>query len=271
MRRHRHQRHALHLRQLLVGLVAQLADGAGGLFLQVPFVDRDDDGAAFLLDQIGDALVLLLEGVLDVEQHDHDLGKAHRVERVGDRKLFQLLVDARAAAKAGGVVDAEFLPAPVEIDRDGVARDAGLRPGEQALLADQPVDQRRLAGVGPADNGDADRMRARTARPPPRCCGRRAFGQRRAQRVVEIGQAFVVLGGNRHRVAEAERIGVEPPASPAVPSILLAISTIGLPDLRTSSAKARSTRRRPGARVDHEEDRIGLRRSRSRSAPACGR
>ena len=123
-------------------MVAQLADGARGLFLQVPFIDRDDDGASFLLDQIGDALVLLLEGVFDVEQHHHHLGKAHRIERVGDRKLFQLLVDARAAAQAGGVVDAEFLAVPIEIDRDGVAGGAGLRRGEQPLLADQPVDQR---------------------------------------------------------------------------------------------------------------------------------
>ena len=146
--------------------LAQLADGARGLFLQIPFVDRDDDGAAFLLDQIGDALILLLEGVLDIEQHDHDFGEAHRVERVGDRQLFQLLVDARAAAHAGGVVDAEFLAVPIEIDRDGIARGAGFRRGQQPLLADQPVDQRRLAGIRPSDDGDADRMAVRTARPP---------------------------------------------------------------------------------------------------------
>ena len=97
------------------------------LFLQVPFVDRDDHGAAFLLDQIGDALVLLLEGVVDVEQHHHDFGEADGVERVGDRQLFQLLLDARAAAHAGGVVQAESLAVPVEIDGDGVAGDAGLR------------------------------------------------------------------------------------------------------------------------------------------------
>ena len=107
-------------------------------------------------------------------------------------------------------MDAEFLAVPVEIDRDGVAGGAGLRRGQQALLADQPVDQRGLAGIGPPDNGDADRMRAGRL-------GRRfdllrgAFRQRRAQGVVEIGQALVVLGGNRDRVAEAERIGVQPP------------------------------------------------------------
>ena len=103
-----------------------------------------------------------------------------------------------------------FCPLPVEIDRDGVARGAGLRRGEQALLADQPVDQRRLAGIRPPDNGDADRMRTGRRRPPPRPRLRGLFGQRRAQRVVEIGQALVMLGRNRHRIAEAERIGVEP-------------------------------------------------------------
>ena len=125
----------------------------------------DHQRAAFLLDQIGDALVLLLEGVVDVEQHHHHFGKAHGVERVGDRQLLQLLLDARAAAQAGGVVKAEFLPVPVEIDGDGVARGAGFRRGEQPLLADQPVDQRRLAGIGAPDNGDADRMRPPRRRP----------------------------------------------------------------------------------------------------------
>ena len=116
-RRHRDQRHALHLRQLLVGLLAQLRDGAAGVLLQIPFVDRDDDRAAFLLDQIGDALILLLEGVLDIEQHDDDFGKAHGVERIGDRQLFELLLDAAAAANAGGVVNAELLAVPIEARR----------------------------------------------------------------------------------------------------------------------------------------------------------
>ena len=79
------------------------------------------------------------------------------LERVGDRELLELLLDARLAPHAGGVVQRKLRPLPVEIDRDRVARDAGLRPGEQALLAEQTVDQRRLAGIRPADHRDADR------------------------------------------------------------------------------------------------------------------
>ena len=132
---------------------------------QVPFVHADDERAALALDQVGDAQVLLLERRRRIHQHDHDFGKAHRVERIGDRKLFELLLDARAAAHAGGVVNAETLAVPVKIDRDGVARDAGFRPGQQALLAEQAIDQRRLAGVGAADDRDADRLRALLPRP----------------------------------------------------------------------------------------------------------
>ncbi len=77
----------------MVGFRAQLADGARRLLLQVPFVHADDERAAFALDQIGDAQVLLLEGMPDIHQQHHDFGEAHGVERIGDGQLFQLLVD----------------------------------------------------------------------------------------------------------------------------------------------------------------------------------
>ena len=47
-------------------------------------------------------------------------------------------------------------PRQVEIDRDRIARDAGLGPGQQPLLAEQAVDQRGFAGIGPSDDRDAN-------------------------------------------------------------------------------------------------------------------
>ncbi len=131
-------------------------DGAARVLDQIPFVHADDERAAFALDQIGDAQVLLLERRLRIHQHDHHFGEADRIERVGDRELFELLLDPRLAPHARGVVDAKTPAAPLEVDRDGVARDAGFRPGEQTLLAEQPVDQRRLAAVRPADHRDVN-------------------------------------------------------------------------------------------------------------------
>ena len=244
--------------ELVFGLLAQFGDGADLLVLQIPFVDRNDDGAAFLLDQVGDALVLLLEGVLDVEQHHRDLGEAHGVERVGDRQLFQLLIDARAAAQAGGVMQAEFLPVPFEIDGDGVAGRAGLRRSQQPFLADQPVDKRRFAGIGASDDGDADRLRFLCRRFALH--GRRgALGQRRAQGVVEIAHAFVVLGRDRHRVAKAEFIGFEPAFFGQAALALVGNENRRLAGLAGQRGEGAVDRRRAGARVDHEEDRVGLR------------
>ena len=145
--------------------------------------------------------------------------------------------------------------------------------GEQPLLAEQPVDQRRLAGIRPADHGDADRAGAAVRpplRPSRRLRGR--FRQRGAQRVVEIGQALAVLGRDRDRLAETERIGFEPAAPrPRVPSLLLATRIDRLAGLahqigegavgRRQVRRARRSRRR-----SHRPA-----RSRPRSAPACGR
>ena len=109
-------------------------------------------------------------------------------------------------------------------DGDAVARDAGLGAGDEAVVLEDAVDQRRLAGVGAADEGDADRLVR---------LGRRlgvgierlfAFGLRlqrnhragalqlllrSGERLVEIGHALAVLGGDRRRFAEAEPPGFE--------------------------------------------------------------
>src|SRR6185312_10865045 len=157
------------------------------------------------------------------------LGEAHGVERVGDRELLELLVDARFPPQPRGVVELERLALPVEIDGNGIARDAGLGARQQPLLADEAVDQRRLAGVRPADDGDADRMRAALLARGVLALLGGLFRQRGDERVVEIDHALVVLGRDADRPAEPDR-----------PSHLLATSTIGLPDLRATSAKARS-------------------------------
>ena len=111
---HRDDRHALHLRQPVIGLGAQLAGRAGLALDQVPLVHAEHERPALALHQIGDAQVLLLERTLDVHQHDHDFGEADRVERVGDGELFELLLDARLAPHAGGVEQAELAALPFE-------------------------------------------------------------------------------------------------------------------------------------------------------------
>ena len=88
---------------------------------------------------------------------------------------------------------------------------------------------------------------------------RGAFRQGRAQRVVEIGQAFVVFGGNRHRVAEAERVGVQPALFAGGAFHLVGDQHGRLARLADEFGENLVHPSRTAARVDHEEDRIGLR------------
>ena len=118
--------------------------------------------------------------------------------------------------QARGVEELQLAPAPLGLDRDRVAGDAGLGTGEQAVLAEDAVEQRRLAGVGAAEHGDAQRLgRVELAAVLLLAEGERLAlvllvrveaggrGQRLDERVVEVAEALAVLGGEGDRVAEA--------------------------------------------------------------------
>ena len=70
-------------------------------------------------------------------------------------KYSTRLAGLAAPAQAGGVDQRVAPPGALERHLDRVARGARLVEGDDALLADQRVDQRRLADVRPADDGDA--------------------------------------------------------------------------------------------------------------------
>jgi hypothetical protein len=95
---------------------------------------------------------------------------------------------------------------------DRIAGDARFRPGQQPVFADHRVDQRRLAGVGTPDDGDAQRFvgvsvliisgEARHRRRHRSVSSRR---YRMAQRLMQLANALAMLGGERQRIAQAQR------------------------------------------------------------------
>ena len=141
----------------MVSLFAQALERTGTLFNEVGLAQPDDQRAPLALDQVGDAQILFLERPFRIHQQDHHLGEANGIERVGNGQLFELLLDPGPAPHPCGIVHAEALAVPGQFDRDRIAGDAGLRTGQQPLLAEQAVDQRRLPGIGATDHGDADR------------------------------------------------------------------------------------------------------------------
>src|SRR3546814_11965477 len=92
---------------------------------------------------------------------------------------------------------------------DVCSSDLRLWPGNQAVLADHPVDERRLAGVGPPD--DRELERAERLFFVALCLCLTCFHERlddRAERVEQIDQPFALFGAERERIVEAERIEI---------------------------------------------------------------
>ena len=79
----------------------------------------------------------------------------------GDFHLFERGLDddvvgffAAQQADAAGVHEREGFSAPLGLGGDAVARDAGLVMHDRNPLADDAVEQRGFADIGPADDGD---------------------------------------------------------------------------------------------------------------------
>ncbi|HWC46448.1 MAG TPA: ribosome biogenesis GTPase Der, partial [Casimicrobiaceae bacterium] len=122
----------------------------------VPLVDADGERAARFEDVTGEVRVLLGDAVDGIEQQDHDVRVLDRLQRLDHRELLDRLAHLAATAHAGGV-DQRVAPiAAVEIEADRIARRARLVERDHALLAEQRIDQGRLADVGPPDDGDLD-------------------------------------------------------------------------------------------------------------------
>src|SRR5215468_8471883 len=88
----------------------------------------------------------------------------HEHQRIGLRdRGFRLLLHPRrqralgALVETRGVDDGEGEIAELALALAAVAGDAGQIIDQRKLLPDQPVEQRRLADIGPADDGDRER------------------------------------------------------------------------------------------------------------------
>jgi hypothetical protein len=209
LRRKGDHRRATDLRQHPLGVFDEVLEGLLRIGDEVPLGQHEHQATTLALDQVGDLQILGLEGVGGVHHQDHHLGEGDGADRVLRRQPFQLLVDLGLAAQAGGVDQADLASVPFPVDRNGVPGDARLWPDEEAILADQPVDQRGLARVRPPDDGDLDGVVAELFLI--------AFGRLvDRQRLVELGHALAVLGGDLKRLAETKVVGLESPRGAGV-------------------------------------------------------
>ena len=167
----------------------------------VPLVDRQHHRPAVVGNQAHHARVMGADLVMSIDHRDHHVGAVDRLQRLDDRELLDHFGDARLAPDAGGVDQLKLPAAPFERHGDRVARGAGLVRGQHPVLANQAVQQGRLAGVRAADDRDANgavvELRVFD--------GDRGCLQQFAQQATD---AVTELGGNHRRFAKAQLVEV---------------------------------------------------------------
>ena len=123
--------------------------------LVVDLVGGEHDGLAGLAQDPDDGLVVVGDADPGVDDEQHGVGDVDRDLGLGADALGQA---AGVGVPAAGVDDGEGAAVPDRVVGDAVAGDARHVLDDGLAAADDPVDQRRLAHVGAADDGQ-DRAR----------------------------------------------------------------------------------------------------------------
>ena len=142
--------------------------------LAVGVVDLVDDEEHLAAGQVADdvsatRLSSSVTPVMASDHHEDDVGLADRLLALA----AHLVVERRALGHpAPGVDEREGHALPLGVDQLAVAGDAGLLLHDRGALAHDPVDQRGLADVGPADDRDGRVGREGHGRSSPRAARR---------------------------------------------------------------------------------------------------
>ncbi len=181
---------------------------------QVPLVGDDDDTRPGFLGFAGDRRVLVGRPLDRVDDEDGDVRLFDRPARDHDRDPLDLPRPRHASGPpdAGGVKNAERALLPLEHGVNRIPRRPRHVAHDRPLLAQQSIEERRLADVRPADDRHAgldllDRRRRLTS----------ALGEARDDLVQQIPYSLPMLRGDFHDRLETQTVELDVPSlRPAV-------------------------------------------------------
>ena len=264
------------MRQPFFERSAHAVEQPAGVFGNVPLVDRDDQRAAFFEHQRGDLEILVFQSASRIEQQHDNFGKIDCVARIGYSQLFQLFDHQRLFAHTCSV-DQPYRPratggiVPGPVDRDRIAGNPGFWPGQQAVFAQDTVDQRRFARIRPTDDGQfQNALRIVFGFIGVARRGRFGFIDQRQQSLKQVAEPFAMFGRQRDRFPKTQRKGL-------IETIIAraAFGLVGDEDHRNRRFMQMATdflveQSQPGARIDHEQRdrRAGQRRLGLNTHPA---
>ena len=167
---------------------------------QVPLVEQHHDGAAALDGESHDLLVLLGNTHGGVDDEQCHVSSVDGAQAADHGVVLDVFVHGALLANARGVDHAVVLAVALDDGIDGVARRAGNVGHDRAVGTQDAVEQRRLTGVGSADDGDVQGV--------GELVGDLVLllGQQRHDVVEQVARAMAVQGRERCGLTDAERI-----------------------------------------------------------------
>ncbi len=194
-----HRRIGKILKSLLHGK-AKLLGRAGLARAIVPLVHDQDAGTACLVRIAADFRVLGRDALHRVQQDQRHVRPAHGGQGAGDAVPLHRPADA-ALGTDPGRVHQDVVPAVVaEPGVHGVPGRPRLGTDQDTLGPQDPVDQRRLSHVGPADDRHGDRSRFRRRGLLP--------GHLGSHRIQELADARALLRRDGKHLGESQPVKV---------------------------------------------------------------
>ena len=195
-------------------------------------------------------LVLLCDALGRIDHHEHDVGAVDGAQRTHDAVALDGLVNLAAAAHAGRVDQHVFLAILDEMRVDGVTRRARDVADDDAVFAENLVDDGRLADIRTADDGDADLVFGLVLA--------RLLRERCDDGVEEIAEVHGVRRRNADGVAEAEAVKLI--------DVHLTLGAVDLVDGQDDGLLRRAqhvadfviSRREARTAIDDKQDDVGL-------------
>ena len=122
----------------------------------IDFIDGDQDGLAAAAQTLGGLAIERHDTFLHTDDQNDDLGRFDGEFHLFEGRLDDHVIRFFTAQQSNptGVHQCERAAAPFGLGADPVAGDAGLVVNDGDAASDNPVKQRRLSDVWPANNGN---------------------------------------------------------------------------------------------------------------------
>ena len=211
-----------HEAEVLLQLFAHGVHRVAVLLDSVPLVDGDDACLALLMRVARDLRVLLGKADRGIDHDNADTAALDRGQTAQNAVALHAALHLAALAQTGGIGKDELAVLVLDHCVDGIAGGACLVGNDEAVFAQNMVDQAGLADIGAADDSNGDAV----------------IGvlflllkiEVSADGVQQVTGAVAVYAGDRDQLAEAEAVKSYSSigGSPTL-SHLLTASTTGLP------------------------------------------